>query len=140
MPGGAVSGVGDSLRRELSDSLSRIAGAHQERDLRVFEELFTTDAVLFNPDGTSAQGRAAIVDSIRQWWDEQRILGVSFNVLEVVQCAFNYAWDVSEYTVVAEAVRSGQRTIERGRHLVVWRRVGGRWLIARDLPQIVTVK
>jgi len=87
--------------------------------------LYTRDAVVLPPNGNAVQGPEAI----EKFWATAFEAGITEArpvTTEVIEMG-DYALEVGEYTVLA-----GAKVLDRGKIMVLWRRVDGAWRMHRD--------
>ena len=90
---------------------------------------YAADAVYLPPHHAAVHGR----DSIREYLQGPLRHGVSdlaFDVTYIKQHG-GVAWDVGTYRMSVPQ-NDGTRREDHGKYLTVWKRMGGKWLIAAD--------
>ena len=102
----------------------RFAKAFSLGDAEAVAQLFTEDAVMLTPYMNLVKGRVAIADYMRRAFG-QGLSEIEFETLEIEQ-AGDAAYEAGDYS----AFKGDQRT-DRGKYLVVWKRVGSDWLLYR---------
>lgn len=123
-----------AVRSAIEASNKKYAEAVAKRDAAMIASVYTEDALSFNPNEEPSKGRQAIQ---RDW---QKLLdggigAVAFNTTEV-ESAGHLAYEVGTY----EVKNKGGEVVQRGNYCVVWKRVGGQWLLHRDISTPMPVK
>lgn len=103
------------------------ADAAKKKDAAAMAGCYTTDGEALPPNGDVVSGRA----EIQKMWQgvlDSGISDVAVNTREV-ESSGNLAWESGTYELKA----TDGSTADRGKYVVVWKRVGGQWLIHRDI-------
>jgi uncharacterized protein (TIGR02246 family) len=95
-------------------------------DAKAVADLYTTDAQVIAPEAPVAKGRAAIA----AFWQKTIDSGIKDVALETVDVASagDLAYETGRVRLVAK-----DGAVSSARYVVVWKRVGGRWLLHRDI-------
>jgi uncharacterized protein (TIGR02246 family) len=122
------------IRKEYVMSQSEIAAVNREfedaarkGDLARLASLYTLDAIALPPDGREVTGR----DNIKQMWgaiaEQIGLEDVKLSTLDL-ELAGETAYEVGEGTL---SLKGGGKAVVN--FVVVWKRVGGRWQLHRDI-------
>jgi uncharacterized protein (TIGR02246 family) len=105
----------------------RIVAAFKDRDAAAAAACYTADGRLMAPGAEPHVGPAAIQASIQSGF----AAGVGGLRLETValEVLGDTVWEEGIYEVFDAAGSS----LDLGKYIVIWKRVGGAWLIARDI-------
>ena len=89
--------------------------------------LYTDDAQVLPPNGEPVTGQAGI----QKFWQGVMTSGVKGAKLTTVEAAAaaDTAWEVGRY----ELSGADGKVLDGGKYVVVWKRVGGRWKLHRDI-------
>jgi ketosteroid isomerase-like protein len=107
-----------------------LAAAFSAKDAARVASFYTDDATLNAPNEPAARGRAAI----QAWAQRNFDQGVSALALTPVESAIsgNIGYGVETYTVTIK-LPSGPTITDKGKSMLVFKQVGGKWLIAHDI-------
>ncbi len=89
--------------------------------------LYTTDGQIMPPNTKIAKGRAQIAALIRSFYKAGDIK-IKLTTLEV-DGAGSFAYEVGLYAL---SNKRG-KTTDKGKYIVVWKKVGGTWMLFRDI-------
>ena len=89
--------------------------------------LYTTDGHIMPPNTPTAKGRAQIAKLIRSFWKAGDI-AIKLTTLEVAG-EVDLAYEVGLYAL---SDKRG-KTTDKGKYIVVWKKVGGTWMLFRDI-------
>lgn len=98
-------------------------------DLERVVAAYATDAVYLPPHHEAVHGR----DAIRGYLQgplHHGVTGLGFEVTYIKQQG-DVAWDVGTYRMSVPQA-DGSKKEDHGKYLTVWKRSGGKWLIAAD--------
>lgn len=89
--------------------------------------LYTEEGQVLPPNGDFVSGQAAI----QAMWQSVLDMGIKGARLEIVEAEEHgdTAIEVSRYTLFAE----GDAEADRGKYIVIWKKVGGQWKLHRDI-------
>jgi len=106
---------------------ARLMAAFERQDAAAVADCYTDDGKLMTPHAASHVGREAIQSIVAEGFRE----GVRHLILETVtlEVIGDTAWEEGLFTT---ADASGER-LDHGKYIVVWKQVGGAWLMARDI-------
>lgn len=100
--------------------------AFAEGDPEGVAALYTDDAVLLAPQRAMLEGRGA-VEAFMRGAMEQGVTEIDLESVEVVGLG-DTAYEMGEYELFA-----GDRRVDRGKYLVVWRKESDGWKLHRDM-------
>ena len=102
------------------------AAAYARRDAGAVAAMYTERGQLFPPNEKIVEGRAAI----ERYWKASMNSGIKAIELKTteVEALGESAVEVGSYTVYGK----DGAAIDRGKYLVLWRRVDGAWKLHRD--------
>lgn len=105
----------------------RLVTAFAKKDAAAAADLYTTDGKLMTPFAEPYVGRSAIQKAIAAGFAK----GVAGLTLETVtiEVAGDTAWEEGLF----ETRDAAGRRIDRGKYIVIWKKVDGDWLMARDI-------
>lgn len=89
--------------------------------------VYTDDAIVYPPNSDAVKGRAALQG---MWMSvfQSGIAGFELNT-EEVESSSSSAWETGTYAL---KLKDGT-VVDRGKYIVVWKRVDGAWKIHRDI-------
>jgi uncharacterized protein (TIGR02246 family) len=117
----------ESAKNEIAAANLAFETAVSKSDSVGFASLYTMDTKWMNPNGPSVEGRDALVSKISQ--DLKAGIGsVKLNTVEVWGDE-NYVTEEGNYLIYA---KDGTQ-IDKGKYLVLWKRVDGKLLFHRDM-------
>jgi uncharacterized protein (TIGR02246 family) len=104
------------------------AAAFNKGDTAAVTARYTEDAYVLPDHGEMVHGRAAI-DAL--WKNEiQQVGDVTLKVIDVLPLGPNAAREIGTYTL---KTKSQPPKDASGKYVVVWRKIGGKWLLATDI-------
>jgi uncharacterized protein (TIGR02246 family) len=129
MSAGAVAaGAQDAaVRAAVEAGSKKFSAAVAKGDAAALASLYTTDAEAFPPNSEMTKGRPAI----QAMWKgvlDSGVTGVDLVTTEV-EAQGPLAYEVGTYVI---KVKDGT-VADRGKYVVVWKKVGGQWLLHRDI-------
>jgi ketosteroid isomerase-like protein len=118
--GGAVRAAIEAGNKKFSDGAAK-------KDAKIIAAAYTPDGQAFPPNADVVKGRAAL----QQMWQSVLDSGVASIELATteVESSGNIAYESGTYSM---KTRDG-KVADRGKYCVVWKRVGGEWLLHRDI-------
>ena len=118
--------------RGLAEARAALIAAAASSDPAGLAAVYTSDAVLMNPNRPDVRGREAIEGNFRRAFAAIAIREMTLTPVEVTVCG-GRAYELSTFTQVIE--RAGETPAEdRGRVMLVWaREPDGRWRIRHAL-------
>jgi uncharacterized protein (TIGR02246 family) len=116
-----------AVRAAVEAGNKKFSAAAAGKDAAALGALYTTDAQALPPNGDVVKGRAAI----QAMWKgvlDSGVTGVDLATTEV-EAQGPLAFEVGTYVI---KVKDGA-VADRGKYVVVWKKVGGQWLLHRDI-------
>jgi uncharacterized protein (TIGR02246 family) len=124
-------------QRAIRAVVAEWMAATKRGDSQAVLDLMTDDAV-FLVAGQPPMGKAAFMSAVASPPDERPTFDGVSDIKEIyVQGSLAYMW--SHLTVTVTPPRSGDSVKRAGHTLTVFRKVDGRWLLARDANLLVKV-
>lgn len=116
----------DAVRDSVEAGNREFTKAFLRGDSAGVAALYTEDAQVIAPGSALVSGRAAIA----AFWQKSIDAGTKDVALETtdVESAGGLAYETGNVRLVAK-----DGAVSRARYLVVWKRVGDRWLLHRDI-------
>lgn len=132
----AAAALGQPERKDGSNATSSIRAANQEfmaslakGDAAALAGMYTNDAQVMPANAEVIRGR----EGIQKYWQgaiDSGIKGLKLETLEVHGGAnSDTAAEVGKYSVTA----GGEKVIEVGKFIVIWKREDGKWRLHRDM-------
>jgi uncharacterized protein (TIGR02246 family) len=117
-----------AVSRDAIDAVNaRLMDAFERQDAAAVAACYTPDGKLMTPHAEPHVGQEAIETIVAQGFrGGVRHLTLETVALEVIG---DVAWEEGLFTT---ADASGAR-LDQGKYIVIWKRVGGAWLMARDI-------
>jgi ketosteroid isomerase-like protein len=115
-----------NLREEINAANRRFMALFASDDIAGVAERYTEDAQLLVPHAEAIRGRAAIEAVFNSRRGQGHTLNFDSKELEGYA---DTAVEIGEYT----RKQGDGQTIDRGKYLVIWKRIGGDWKIHRDM-------
>lgn len=115
-----------NLREEIGAANQRFMERFANNDLSGVADCYTEDAQLLVPHADVIRGRAAIHEVFRTMGGQGLTLHFDTRELEGHGTT---AVEIGEYT----RKQSHGQILDRGKYLVIWKRVGDDWKIHRDM-------
>ncbi len=119
------------VREQIDELNASWVVAFKSRDFAMIEALYMPDGMLL-PTGTPAiEGQKAIASVWKSWGDIPNV-EIAFAANRVVAAtsgdmAYDYGW----YTFAFDT--DSGRFEDKGKYIVVWKKVGGVWKVAADI-------
>ena len=113
-------------RAAIEAANAEFGAAYGRRDARAVAAMYTEGGQLYAPNETAVAGRAAI----EEFWKAAMDSGVKDVELKTaeVESLGDSAVEAGTYTLCG----NDGTTLDRGKYLVLWKRVGGAWRFHRD--------
>jgi ketosteroid isomerase-like protein len=107
-----------------------IAAAYSGKDAAKVASFYTQDAMLMPPNEPAVRGRAAIQAWVQRMFDQ----GTVTLALTPMESAIsgNIGYQAENYTFTMKPT-TGAAMTDKGKSLVVFKQVGGKWLMAHDI-------
>jgi uncharacterized protein (TIGR02246 family) len=115
------------LREGIRAGIARFTAAFERRDAAEMAACYTADAQVLPPESDEVRGRAAI----EAFWRAVIELGHTGARLETLEATGlgDEAYEVGRYTLLGE----GEYVADHGKYVVIWRFMGGRWMMDIDI-------
>lgn len=116
-----------AVRAAVEAGNKKFSALAASKDAAGLAALYTTDAEALPPNGDVVKGRPAI----QAMWKgvlDSGVTGVDLATAEV-EAQGPLAFEVGTYVI---KVKDGA-VADRGKYVVVWKKVGGQWLLHRDI-------
>jgi uncharacterized protein (TIGR02246 family) len=116
-----------AVRAAIDASNKKFSDGAAKHDASIMAAAYTEDGEAFPPNSDVVKGRPAL----QKMWQsvlDSGITGIELNTSEV-EADGNLAYEVGTY---AMKTKDG-KVADRGKYCVVWKRVGGQWLLHRDI-------
>ena len=110
----------------IKKSNAKFCNAFAEHDIEKVTALIADDAWFLPPNSEALIGKDAVCAAYKGMMDSG-VTGVTLTSTDVEQFG-DTANEFGEYTISV-----GEELIDRGKYMVVWKRVGDCWLIYRDI-------
>jgi ketosteroid isomerase-like protein len=120
-------GSNASVRAAIEAGNKKFIDGAAKRDAALIASTYTEDAEAYPPNSDAVKGRAAL----QKLWQsvlDSGIAAVELSTSEV-DSAGDLAYEVGTYVM---KTKDG-KVADRGKYCVVWKRVGGQWLLHRDI-------
>jgi len=120
-------GANAAVRAAIEASNKKFIDGVANRDAALIASTYTGDAEAYPPNSDAVKGRAAL----QKLWQSVLDSGIAAFELSTseVESAGDLAYEVGTY---AMKTKDG-KVADRGKYCVVWKRVGGQWLLHRDI-------
>jgi uncharacterized protein (TIGR02246 family) len=117
----------DDTRAAIEAVVAEMQAIANRGDSKAIAELYTTDAQFLPEGGDAIKGRAAIAKYFQGGFDAG-FGNIRFKTLEV----YSYGASATEVGEYDWGNKEGV-SVDHGKYIVVYRRVGGRWMLHRDM-------
>lgn len=125
--GGGPPAAGKDVRAGVEAGSRKFVDGVAKKDASIIVTAYTEDAEAFPPNSEIVKGRPAL----QKMW--QSILDSGVTAFELntteVESSGNLAYEVGTYSLKT----ADGKVADRGKYCVVWKRVGGQWLLHRDI-------
>ena len=120
-----------SVEAQLNEINVKWVEAFKQRDFATIEALYTSDGLLLPPNSPAVRGPKAIGEVWKSWAELPNV-EIAFGAYRVEACssgdmAYDYGW----YTFAFDT--DNGRVTDKGKYIVVWKKVGGTWKVAADM-------
>jgi uncharacterized protein (TIGR02246 family) len=126
---GAYASVAQSreARAAVEDNEAKFSASFAKGDSQAVSNLYAEDAAILPPNGARIEGRA----NIRNFWQGAYDAGVKKVETKTVEVggSGNTVHEVGTYTLYD----SGDKVLDEGKYVVVWKKEGKNWLMFRDI-------
>ena len=101
--------------------------AYKSGDAKTLVALYTKDAQIMPPNTKTVSGAKNIAAMFKSFWDA----GDTVIKLTTVEAdgSGDYGYEVGKYALSGKTGKVN----DRGKYIVVWKKVGGRWMLYRDI-------
>ena len=116
-----------AVRAAIEGAGKKFSAAVAKGDAAALGALYTSDAEAFPPNAEVAKGRPAV----QAMWKgvlDSGVTGIDLVTTEV-EAQGPLAYEVGTYVI---KLKDGT-VADRGKYVVVWKKVGGQWLLHRDI-------
>lgn len=120
-----------TLKEQIQAAENALAAALSEKNSAALADLYAVDARLMPHGVPTLSGRTAIQGFFDQAFS-MGIVGGRFTALEV-EGSGDEAVEIGSYELFVETSPGVRGSAEKGRYLVTWKRVEGKWLLSRDI-------
>ncbi|MGF6693333.1 DUF4440 domain-containing protein [Pseudomonas sp. D(2018)] len=120
-----------TLQEKIQAAENSLAAAVGSLSVEQVIALYTEDACLMPNGQRTLKGKLEIGAFFEQAF-QMGIAGAKFKVVEV-EGNEQEASEVGSYELYARTPAGDHVTAEKGRYLVLWKNVGGKWLLHRDM-------
>lgn len=116
-----------ALKSEIENANKEFMQAVSSKDADAVADMYTDDARLMLPNMPSVQGR----ENMKAFFQQTSDAGITDVKLttEEVSGTDDFAVESGRYVMLA-----GDQKVDEGKYLVHWKKVGGKWLLHRDMP------
>lgn len=116
-----------SARAAVGAANKKFVDAFARKDAKAIAALYTAEAEAFPPNGPVVRGRA----EIEKMWQSVVTSGVASATLTTAEV--ESAGDLAYETGSFEMKTADGKVADQGKYVVVWKRVGGAWMLHRDI-------
>jgi uncharacterized protein (TIGR02246 family) len=116
-----------SPKAAIEAANARFSADFAKGDAAAVASHYTAGGQAFPPNGDVARGREAIATLWKGAMDSG-VKGVKLTAVEV-EAHGDTAYEVGTYALVGE----GEKALDTGKYIVIWKREGGQWKIHRDI-------
>jgi ketosteroid isomerase-like protein len=117
--------------QQIRDLDAKWVAAFKARDFSTIEAIYAPDGLFLPPDAPPTEGAKAAAE-IWKSWGELPNVEVTFGPLRVeVASSGDMAYDYGAYTFAFDGDKG--RVIDKGKYVVVWKKLNGVWKVAADM-------
>jgi ketosteroid isomerase-like protein len=122
------------MQEVLAQASQRMVDALKKRDVCAVTSMFAEDVVLMPPNDTSIYGKEEADEWFSEYFAHFRIEGIAFTD-RAVTVLEGWAIERFNYRVAIQPIAEGERIVDEGRFLTVWKRDSddGEWKIAQQM-------
>jgi ketosteroid isomerase-like protein len=119
-----------NLRKAIEANNKAFVESFNQGNAGAIAEMYTSDALLLPPNNPIIVGH----QGIREFWQNLITAGLKAVRLETerVEACGDTAYEVGYYTLTIPTATGGTVT-DQGKYIVVWKREGPKWKLARDI-------
>jgi ketosteroid isomerase-like protein len=120
-----------SVSAQIKEMDAKWVAAFKQRDFATIESLYASNGLLLPSNSPPVESPKAIV-AVWKSWSELPNVEVVFGASRVeasstCDLAYDYGW----YTFAFDSENG--RVSDKGKYVVVWKKVGGSWKVAADI-------
>ncbi len=123
-----ASGQHSDADAAIREGSQKWAKAWNKADAKALAALYAEDAVVMAPGSEPAEGRSAIEEHYKAGLEASK---GSENIIKTLEVMDAGDWAVELGSFVANA--SDGTHLDHGRYVAVWKKVGGKWMLYRDM-------
>ncbi len=120
-----------SVSAQINEISVKWVAAFKQGDFAAIEALYASNGLLLPSNSPPVEGPKAIVEVWKSWGELPNVeIDFGANRIEVSSSgdmAYDYGW----YTFAFDTDKG--RVTDKGKYIVVWKKVGGAWKVAADM-------
>ena len=121
----------DDAKHRIDTLNDKWVAAFAAKDIAAIENMMAPDALLLSPGAPAVQGAKAIAETWKGW-SELANVAVTFGAERIEASASgDMAYDYGTYIFAFDGDKG--RVIEKGKYIVVWKKIDGAWKVAADI-------
>jgi ketosteroid isomerase-like protein len=124
---GRVDAGPQNARAAIEEGGAAFSALLAKGDAAGLAAMYAADAQVFPPNSDIVTGAAAI-QKVWQGVIDAGVKGAKFTIVDVTEAA-----DLASETGRYELTGADGKVVDTGKYVVVWKRVGGRWKLLRDI-------
>jgi ketosteroid isomerase-like protein len=117
----------DGIRKAILAAEKVFVGAYNDHDAPGLAALYTRDGEIMPPNSGVVKGARKLQALFKSFWDA----GDTVMRLDTVEAKGfgDTAYEVGKYMLSGDSGKVN----DRGKYIVIWRKVGGQWKLYRDI-------
>jgi ketosteroid isomerase-like protein len=117
----------DGIRKAILAAEKVFVAAYNDHDAPALAALYTRDGEIMPPNSGVVKGARKLQALFKSFWDA----GDTVMKLDTVEAKGfgDTAYEVGKYTLSGDSGKVN----DRGKYIVIWRKVGGQWKLYRDI-------
>jgi len=117
----------DGIRKAILAAEKVFVTAYNRHDAPALAALYTRDGEIMPPNSGVVKGARALQSLFKSFWRD----GDTVMKLDTVEAKGfgDTAYEVGKYTLSDD----DRKVKDRGKYIVIWRKVGGQWKLHRDI-------
>jgi ketosteroid isomerase-like protein len=117
----------DGIRKAILAAEKVFVAAYNDHDAPGLAALYTRDGEIMPPNSGVVKGARKLQVLFKSFWDA----GDTVMKLDTVEAKGfgDTAYEVGKYTLSGDSGKVN----DRGKYIVIWRKVGGQWKLYRDI-------
>ena len=120
-----------SVSAQIKEISAKWVAAFKQRDFVMIEALYTSDGLLLSSNSPPIEGPKAVVEVWKSWRELPNV-AIEFGANRIeVSSSGDMAYDYGWYTFAFDT--DNGRFEDKGKYVVVWKRVDGAWKVAADI-------